>query len=172
MEETTKLQIEQSAIDALLQRGLTFEVERKSILKSIFRKKTRVFKMQQLYLGTLIILADKYLKLNIDEDQDDNATNPARLAPRQNAQLLAEILAIAVLNSKWKIKLFSGILSKYFLWRVTPQQLLSLTLVIHNLSNTQDFLYSIRLSKGSRITKPKADLIEERSKVSNLPGVA
>ena len=77
-----------------------------------------------------------------------------------HAKDMARIVAYAYLNGKWKIRLFGRYYTNYFLWKVNPSKLSQLAMVINTLSNTPDFVNSIRLLSIVRTAAPKADRIE------------
>lgn len=144
-----RLQTERLAVDTLLQRGI------------IFRAGLLRFKISQSYLGTLLHISREYLKISIDEEQIENeAYRGSFMLVPENARRVAKIVALAVLNNRIKIALFAGILSKYLLWKLTPEKLFGVMGMILVLNNTASFTNSIRLIHTFRIMQPKDELIE------------
>ncbi|WP_337043863.1 hypothetical protein [Emticicia sp. 17c] len=149
------LRAEQNEADVLINRGISFEVPMRSPLKYFSRTRQRTFVIHQLYLGTLDIISRIFLSLPLDEAAI--AADPLREAKRisaESARKCALAIAIAVLNSQWKIKLFSGLLANYFLWRIQPSRLVQVAFYLNQLSNLGDFISSIRLMSAIRTTAP------------------
>lgn len=121
----------------------------------------RKYTIRQPYLGTLDHLAEQFLKLDLNkeklqsEDPMEIFGEQKRLV-RPNASILARIVAIAALNSFWKIKLLVPIYTLYFRWNITPEDLMKLTGIVIRASNLQDFTASIALLSVNRTTAPKA----------------
>lgn len=145
-----KKQAEGNELKVLLDKGITFKAGKKEYL------------IKQPYLGTLDYLSDEYLKLDIDihtinqsEDFFQRFNEQKRII-KPNVKIAAKVVAIAVLNSRWKIKLLSGIYSRIFLWNLTPELLLKLVEIIIQSSNLKDFTSSIiYLSISPRTTAPQ-----------------
>lgn len=53
---------------------------------------------------------------------------------------ICQCLAIAVLNGKWKIRLFKKILTKLLLWKFDTLQILEMFVRIKELNNVMDFM--------------------------------
>ena len=159
MEDFDKLEAEKHEGDALIDRGFYFEVPKKSILKWFSKKKTRTFVIPQPCLGVLDLMSRIFLDIEFDEKaiNENPLTETKRLAT--HGPRLAEVIAIAVLGSKWKIKYFSKILSSYFFWRIQPDNLFKIVLGLTQISNLSDFTNSIRLTSRIRTTTPR---IEEK----------
>lgn len=154
------LQAEMNEGDLLIDRGFFFEVPKKSILKWFSKKKTRRFVIQQPYGGALDMMSRIFLDIEFDESaiKENPLTETKRLST--HGRKLAQSIAIAVLEDKWKIKLFSGLLTTYFFWRIKPDNLLSIIIGLTQISNLSDFTNSIRLASRIRTTTPR--LIEEK----------
>lgn len=160
----SKHNAENIELDLLLDRGVEFTVAKKGFLK---KKKERKFLIKQPYLGTLDILSSLFLRMELNENElnSDPLGETKRLINR-SAKDCAMVVAVAILNDKWKIKFFKKRLANYLLWRVTPQKLWQLTLIINNMSNLWDFTNSIRLMSGARTTAPIVEnLVEDLSKL-------
>jgi len=151
MKEKDRLLVEAQAADTLLEKGLKFKV---GMLR---------FTIRQSYLGTLILISKYVTQIKLNDMQFTGTGNVsmAYAGVPENAVVLARIIAIAILNGKMKIKLFSGLLARYLLWRLQPERLLSLISVVIVLNNAGAFMNSIRLIHTQRITAPKENLIEE-----------
>lgn len=153
MTKQENLKAEIQATNTLLHEGIKFKA-------GVFR-----WTIKQSYLGTLLHISKVYAELLYDEERlkDSPVSGGYALVP-ENAKRMARIIAIAVLNSKWKIMLFAPILTAYFLWNVKPDKLLSLISVLLVLNNVADFTHSIRLIHALRMMKPKEILIEKPEK--------
>ena len=149
---------ERKTYAALINRGLNFTVDR----TGIFRRKTpRTFHIKQLYLGTMDLVSEAFSRLEIDEvSLAEDPIAEGRRLEHLHARGMARIVALAVLNGKWKIRLFAGIYTRYFLWHVNPSKLYQLAMIVNTLSNTPDFVNSIRLLSIVRTAPPKADRVE------------
>lgn len=153
------LEKERKAIDTLLEKGLYFDVPRWNLFNKY--RKPRLFKIKQPKLGTLDYLSRLYLSMEIDESKiKEDPLKESRLLAYSHVKTASKVVAIAVLNSLIGIKLFTNILAFYFRWKITPSKLYQLTLIINTLSNTSDFINSIRLMSLVRTTAPKANRIE------------
>lgn len=162
MDKQEQLNIEGRAIDTLLNNGISFEMPRKGLLKYILGK-TKKYIIRQPYLGTLDYITKEYLSMNVDEKVLKSATiEESWQLTANHTQAMARIIAIAILNSKWRIKFLTGYLSRKLMWELNPSKLRSISVLIAAISNTADFTNSIRLMSGMRTTAPKADLIEQK----------
>lgn len=161
--ENNTIKAEKLEADILIDRGMEFTTEKKSLLKYFSKKKQRTWLIKEPYAGTLDYITSVAVQINFDEVEinKDPLTESKRLV-HQHIHKCAEIIAIAVLNSKWRIKLFKRIMTHYFLWRVTPSKLKDLASIISLMMNLKDFMISIRLTSAVRTTKP--NLIEQDKK--------
>lgn len=142
-------EIELRAVDTLLHNGMKFKAG------------WFTFLIKQSYLGTLLHISNIYLKMAIDEEKLSNtAYQGSFMLVPENAERVARVIAISVLNSKWKIKFFTRPLAKYLLWKLTPEKLFKVMGMVLILNNTASFTNSIRLIHTFRMMKPKEDLIE------------
>lgn len=137
------------AVDTMLQNGMKFKAG------------WFTFHINQSYLGTLLHISNIYLQMAIDEEKLKNLAYQGSftLVP-ENAERVAKVIAISVLNSKMKIRLFARPLAKYLLWKLTPEKLFKVMGMVLILNNTASFTNSIRLIHTFRMMKPKEDLIE------------
>lgn len=151
------LKAEKAEGDVLIDRGVAFTVPKRSILKW-FSPKERSFTIHQPYLGTLDIISRIFLEIEIDENLlQENTLPETRKLIVQSARKCALIVAVSVLNSRWKIKYLSKMLSRYFLWRIQPDKLLKLAIYINQINNLGDFISSIRLMSMIRTTAPRIE---------------
>ena len=147
----------------LIERGVEFTTPKKSILKYFSKQKERKFVIRQPYIGALDLMCYEFLQTEIDEDllQGDPLSEAKKLS-HKSVKRLAAIVAIAVLDSWWKIKLFKDVLTTYFLWRITPKKLLEISLIINQMCNFSDFINSTRLMSVTKTTTPTP--VEEKQK--------
>lgn len=146
---------ETRVINTLLEKGVNFTIPTRGLLRYI--KPNHVFKLRQSYLGTLLMLSEYYLKTGLDEAKlAENPLVEARRIVNRSAKPMAHIAAIGILNSKWRTRLYGGLLANFLLWRLTPKTLYELAMTIVMLNNTGDFLNTIRLTEGMQMTAPKA----------------
>lgn len=144
------IKAERNEINSLLEKGVKFKVGK------------RAWKLHEPYLGTLDHISALAIKINIDQKTltDDPLSESKRLVGK-SAKIAAKIVAIAVLNNRFKIKFLTGILATYFLWHITPRKLLELALLINTMGNYGDFISSIRLMNSARTTAP--NLVEMKT---------
>src|SRR5215217_106458 len=151
MDTFDEVKAERDQLKILLDEGLEFEAGGKTYL------------IQQPYLGTLDYLSLEFLKLDIDKEilGSEHASHLQRFEEskqvvRKNAKIASRIVAIAVLNSRWKIKFLTPFSASIFLWKIKPDTLLKLTNIILQSMNLEDFTSSIALLSTSRTTIPQA----------------
>lgn len=144
--ENIKLQ----AVDTLLDEGIYFEVERTGLFR-IFGKKRFIIKPSK--LGTLFMISKITVMSELNaNDFEQNPIGRAHETIVKASKGYAKVLAIAVLNSRWKIMLFSSILGNYFFWKVSTGKLLQLMQAVVNANNILAFMSTIRLMSGIAAT--------------------
>lgn len=181
MTEITKdnIEIERQELDLLIQRGISFEVERviykrpKGLLgwlrKGIPEKQLLRYKVEEPTLSTLDRISAEAIELSIDESkmQSSGAINEARKLTQQHSHRLARIVAIAVLGQDYVHITQEGPRARYrydnkslerltnlFFHNVKPSKLVELVGIISTMSNLGDFCNSIRLMSANRTTMP------------------
>lgn len=148
MEDKEQLKLEANEAKKLIEEGVEFEVGR------------RKYKIKEFYGGTLDILSGIFIQMQFDEDVlQANPIGESKNITKKSIRLCAKALAVAVLNNKWKIRLFAPFLANKFLWNITPSRMFKGAVIIAQMSNFGDFINFIRLTAGVRTTKP--NLIEE-----------
>jgi hypothetical protein len=173
------LEREQSELRQMIGEGITFDVEvtytrRKPGLLGFFRKREKitekkVFRVQEPTLATLDRLSALWLQMSIDETKlsDEDYFKTAKKMAAQEARKLAQVVAVAVLGEDYYDVTDKGgylvrkpnetrlaRLTSLFLHTVTPSQLLTLAILITNVSNLGDFINSIRLMSATRTSDP------------------
>lgn len=159
---------EREEIDLLIEKGFLIKTRITSIFK--FGRKYRTWKVSFLPLGLMDYQTDLFFKLDIDENKIYSGNAAVRNdefinGVKANAKICAEILAISVLGSPLKIKLFRKILANYFLWRVNSKELIEFTLKLYKANDYQNFISSIVLLQAKRTTTP---ISEEKTKAKTI----
>lgn len=178
-----KLTAEQQQIDALINRGIEFNVPKRGWERRLSRKKERSFAIEEPYLAVLDLLADEFIKMELDEEElKANPESVSNRIVKEHAKRLARIVAIAVLNhrtcihlTKYKWAYNRPLIeryTRYFLTRVKPSKLLQIASIIGQISNVGAFITSIRWTSGAmiRTTLPKAELIERKQSAETALG--
>ena len=146
--------LEQEEINLLLDKGIEIKTNLDGVEKSHFTKK--------MTLKRLLELSDVYIKMQIDDialmESDNSFITEAILIINKNAKLAAKVLAISCEDDDEE----RVILADYFLKTIDSKELLDITQKILKKSNYQDFISSIILMNGNRITKPT--MIEKTEK--------
>lgn len=176
----TDLEKEQAELNALIQKGVTFEVKDIQVVTDkrffgLIRKKrevevTRQFTIVEPTLSTLDRLSAEWIKFTIDEKvmQSDNAMVQARTMAHSHAISCARVVAIAALGvDRLKRSTEKGVtrwvedvekleaVTDLFARNIKPSRLRQLATVVNAMSNLGDFLNSIRLmSTIDRTTMP------------------
>ena len=146
----------QKAADVLLDNGVYFETE------GLFGRNKR-WTIRPSKLGTLYEITRLYLRHEIDMDKFElNPMKEANEITNISAKDYAKVVAIAVLNSRWKIKFFKGILANYFYWKITPKKLLQIMFIVVDANNVLDFINTIKLTSGmAKILEVKVSPTEQ-----------
>lgn len=147
-------EIENKALDNLLQRGVEIPIPKRSIFRYI-GKKERKFILRQSYLGTLFEISKLALKVEYDETQlQADGFRESKILTVEYSKTMALIIAIALLNSKWKIKCFAKLFSYYLFWRLTPSKLAQVAIMVMQMNNYSDFINTIRLTSVLKVATP------------------
>lgn len=184
-EKLEALTREQTELRKMIGEGVTFDVEithhrRKPGLLGYFRHRekiteTKVYTIKEPTLATLDRLSLLWLRMEIDETKlgDDDYLRTARTLANKEAKQLAEVVATAVLGEDFYIATFDGTtyrrkedrkalrdLTLLFFHTLKPSELLTLAIIITNVSNLGDFVNSMRLMSATRTSEPGATRIE------------
>ena len=143
--------IEQQAAEVLLDRGVAWEVPAPGICRIIGKRKVKI-SIKALKLGTLLEVSRRYAALNLKTE--DLERDPWKLI-NENLIPVCRITAVCVLNSRLKIKLFTGALAHFIRWRFTGNMLLEVMIFVANFSGLASFTSTIGLIRDLRITAPK-----------------
>lgn len=189
MDEKKTLEQEKAELNALINKGIQFEVEDTEfevkkrffglIKKRIPVKVRKQFKIEEPTLGTLDRLSAEWIEFAIDEValKSDDGMQKVKTLVHKHSKRFAKIIALAVLGSDYLIPTpgKGGIilykedkkrleeLTELFARKIKPSELYQLTVLINAMCNLGDFLNSIRLMSSDRSTMP--DRIEGNSEV-------
>lgn len=149
------MNIEQQAAKRILESGVRVPIPAPLFLR-VFGKKQVKITIRQPYMGTLMHIsrlatAKGFTLVDIDQG-DEEALH--KLAAN-HAKTMARIVAVAMLNRKALIMLFSRLLGSWLLWKLKPPKLTEIVMTLVLLCGYQDFTSSIRLIRRLRMTKPK-----------------
>lgn len=186
-EKLEKLNREQAELRQLIGQGVTFDVKikhsrRKPGFWGFFRKReiveeTKVYTIQEPTLATLDRLSALWLQMEIDETKlnDEDYLRTAKALANKEAKKLAEVIAVAVMGEDYYTVTFDGTrtqrkerksdlraLTSLFFHTITPSQLLTLAILISNVSNLGDFVNSMRLMCATRTSEAEATRIEQQ----------
>lgn len=185
-EKKEALSLEQQELRRMIREGVAFDVEvtcrrREPGLRGFFRKRRavtekKVYRIEEPTLATLDRLSSLWLKMSIDEAKMGEAgcLAAAKEIAAKEARTLAEVVAVAVLGEDLYIARPNGAhytrrpdtaalgrLADTLYHAVKPSELLSLAILITNMSNLGDFINSIRLMGAARTSDPGDNLVED-----------
>ena len=179
-EETNKLEQERKELNALINKGVSFEVKDIEfeihkkffglIKKRIPKEVTKTFTIEEVTLSTLDFAIDESLMKSAD------GMKRARGLAKEHAVRCARIIAIAVLGenrfvprpykggTRW-VEDVQAIeeMTALFARKIKPSKLYKLCVLVNAMCNLGDFLNSIRLMQSERTTMPNR--IEENNMV-------
>ncbi len=124
--------MELKAAETILDRGVRFTMPAPFIIRLLRLNRIRV---KPLRPGTILEFARVVQEHNL-QDVKSEATFKEMV---KNIEPLAECLAIAVLNHRLKIKWFTGLYTRWFLWRCHYIQLIEMFAVLSKLNQAHDF---------------------------------
>lgn len=179
MTEDNKIEAEKQELNILVNRGISFEIERTTHkrpkgLLGRFKKLVQVteklkFKIEEPTLSTLDRISAEQIELKIDERimSSDGGLCEAKKLTHEHARRLAKIIAFAVLGQDYVKTIQEGSRIRYeyddrrlneltdtFFQHIKPSKLMQLTVLVNTMSNLGDFTNSIRLMSGARTTMP------------------
>lgn len=155
-EERSEGALRRRAVEALLERGVVFEVERRGWWRWL-RPRVRM-RVDPPTLGVLYAVSGEFAQMEIDERQvEADPLGYSFELVRSQMRPMARAVAFAVLGARWKIRLFAGMYARYLLWQLTAAQLLKLVVTVLSVSGTADFINSIRLIKGTGLLDTRGE---------------
>ena len=116
------------ATDLLLKRGVRFTLPYSRYLRWAIPKRWRSVTIRSLRAGTILEIE----RLQLMHHLSDHPLTP-------EVAVLAEIIALAVLNSRMRIKLFRRPLTQWLLWGISSESLLELFGIVCKLNRIEDF---------------------------------
>ncbi|WP_426473446.1 hypothetical protein [Chryseobacterium balustinum] len=154
-ENISAIEAEEKEADLLIEHGFKINIGK------------REFHIKPLHFGT-ITQANKYaVKLKVNLLSDDNSSVFKEM--EKNIDPLMRFIAVSILHDYWKVKLFTGLLSKYLKWKLNPQIASKMSIAILQMYDIKNFITSIRIIGQMTITSPKeTSLVDGKTPVSNL----
>lgn len=151
--------------EALLNEPKRFYLPTHGLLRWIGIKKIR-FSVKGLYLGTLVKITSAMKGISIDTEKSKVEFTFHSI--EMDTPAMARIVAMAILNSRLKIRLLTGPLSRFLTWRMTAKELNLLMLVVMEQMNLMDFFSSIVLIGNLNMIgrKEKTSPAEEGSQIA------
>ena len=167
--------MERAAAQALLDRGVGFQIPAPFFLR-LLGKKTAQISVKRLRLGTLLHISQLIppeqlsaplppeggMKEHEFEDRKKAVEHMSGEAVsvklpfiRENTKTVCKAVACGLLNSKLKIRLFSGLLGNYLQAACTPDQLQELTLWLFAYGRAESFMTTTKLLQAMRTTAPR-----------------
>lgn len=151
----TAEEIQRHAANTILERGVRVKLPSPRLLRMLGKREISVT-IRQPNMGTLMNVSQLSLESGFSFDGIDSGDlDAAHALISQHAETCTRIVAVIILGSKWRIRLFSGMLSRWLLWKLKPRRLLDIILMIVTLSGVQDFTNSIRLIRSMDVTMPR-----------------
>lgn len=135
------------AIDTLLEKGMGGKL-RVRILGVRF---SISMKIRPLYLGTILLLSKEQEKIRQAEEGQDIIWQ--MFEKSENIKVFARCAAIAVLNNRTKIRLFSWILSRLILNNATIKDIHTLMTIVISQMNARDFFFTTALIGGLKVVE-------------------
>lgn len=154
MTQTTEQETQERAIEALMEKGVSYTVKRKGLLSYVFPQFK--IKIAPPTLGVLYNISSAFGGIDIDEEKVEASPLSYGFAlVEENAHRLSQALAVAILADKFLIKCIGGLVSRYIMWQLTPRDMFMLVVNILTMCGTADFINSIRLIKGVCLAEAK-----------------
>lgn len=142
------------AAQSILERGVRARVRAPLFLRLIGIKHLNLT-LRRLYAGTLFHVSELYLMTGITEEELKEVTaEKATELMSKHGKTIAKAVACALLNGRWRIRLFSGMLGRYLMDHMAMRELVVLLEIclIHN--GTSDFMNCTRYLRAMKITDP------------------
>lgn len=154
MTQTEKQKTQEEAVAALIEKGVTYSVKRKGVLRYLFPDFK--IKIAPPTLGVLYSVSSCFAAMEIDEEKVEESPLTYGFAlVEENAHNLSRAIAYAILADKFLIKCIGGLFSRYIMWQFTPRDMFMIIVNILTMCGTADFINSIRLIKGVCLAEAK-----------------
>ncbi len=145
------------AADELLQNGTKFYIR-------IFGIKVPL-KIKPLKLRTVIAISKEDAAMIDFDNEKEGITEMLKCTA--NLTYLARIVALSVLNSKWKIRLFGRFLANQLSWKIEQkEQLFYIMKLIRQQVSPEEFFFTMALTRGLNILQRKSDADTKEDEVS------
>lgn len=119
-----------AAADLLLDRGMRFIITDAPVLLRLLRLNR--IRIRRLKGGTILEFSRVILKGGLESIETAADANG-------KMESIAEVIAIAVLNSRVRIWLLKGLLTKFLLWKADAVTLVKIYLIISSINKVSDF---------------------------------
>ena len=148
------MNIEKEAAARLLDKGIKVRVTAPLFLRIIGIKKL-AFVIRQPFLGTCYRISLLFLEMGISEERLDNlADENIHMLFTQHGKTLAKIAAQAILNGKWRGRLFGRWFGSWLFWQLNQVQLMTIANVLVSITGTDAFTNTIGLVRTMKMTQP------------------
>lgn len=118
----------------------------------------RRFRIKKLKLGTILKVSKLVTSMtSLDERQ---TVLQSVFNNSGNIKLAAQIIALAILNSRWTNSLYR-LLAWWLVHRMSMEDLAQLTKIVMSQMGAQDFFFTMTLTKGMNFLKKKEENSEE-----------
>lgn len=161
------MQAELLAAETLLENGVSLGIRTPFFLRLLGVKELKIY---QPTAGTRIRISKLYLEMNIsDEDLEETTQEKAEQLLLKHTHTHLQIIALCLFRGKYMFQ--NKILSKWaykylanwLMWRLKPQQISALMVLIMQLSGTADFLTTTRYIRAMKMTGSKLGHREKMS---------
>jgi hypothetical protein len=140
-------QLQRDAGATLLDEGMKFKV------KWIFGIKLPL-SIKPLHPATIVKISQQQTMLK-DVQEGENLFYEM-LKTAGNLNVIAKIAALATLNSRWKIMLFTRVLTSLLLWRVeSTKEMFTLMAMVYRQMGAEHFFFIMQLTSGMNFLKRK-----------------
>ncbi|MDD4819831.1 MAG: hypothetical protein PHD21_03230 [Flavobacteriales bacterium] len=154
MTEREKKQSQKRAVEALLEKGIDIEIKHRSILRYIVPKTK--WHVSPPTLGVLYGMAGEFAQMEMEEEKIDlQPLNYGFALARENAENLSRALAVSFIGGRMSMGIVGRLVARYLMWHMTPAEMFAAVVSVITMSGTADFINSIRLIKGIRLTEAK-----------------
>lgn len=140
----------------MLEKGVRVMLPAPFLLRLLWRKEIPVV-IRQPRWRTLLSVGSVILKTGLKVEELGGDFGGAFETLMKYSKPMSRITAMYMIDRKWGNRLFSGILARYLVNRLTLRKVAEICLVSISFSNLQDFTTSIRLMTGqaAKMMAPK-----------------
>lgn len=110
--------------------------------------------IRPLHPGTIIRISQQTTRI-VDVDEGENMITEL-MKSGENMRVFCRIVALAALNNRLKIRLFTGMLTSVLMWRVKSlQELFAYSSLVYRQIGAEHFFFIMTLTKGMNFLKKK-----------------